>query len=267
MEQRRSNRILGLILFTAGVIWAGKVLEIFRFSIFFPGWWTLFIIIPSVAGLSSSKSRGSSVIGLMVGIMLLLWRLGFIPGGHIPGMLVALIFVLIGISIMSGSSQKEEQKQEQYQESYTYSRDQQSDQSYSGQEQYSQKTQYGNGAAWGANDQTSYETCPPHISAILAGRSVSCLNGLFNGTSIQAILGNIQLDLRQALIERDVYVNVNLVLGGADIYLPENVRVICEARSILGDVRDVRRNSPNEPMIGPTIHITGNCILGGLELK
>ena len=304
MEKRRSNQIVGIVLLGVGLYWALQSLDFIHFNIFFPGWWTLFIIVPSLAGISSGKSRGSSIAGLALGVMLLLWQLRIIPGALIPGVFVALIFIFIGISIMCGGTKKKERTKSQTYE-YTYEGAKEKDSkkwtsyeytntqySYHGADQpkesardagyenadreaetgwtqqggsqsdsgYTQRTGY-------QSNQSTYETCPPHISALLVGKSVTCLRGVFHGTSVQSILGNVQLDLRQAVLEHDVAVNVNLLLGGADIYLPENARVICEAQSILGEVRDVRKSVQDLSMNGPVIRITGSCILGGLELK
>lgn len=282
MEQRHGNRMLGIVIFAIGLYWACSSLGFIHFNIFFAGWWTLFIIVPSLVGLSSGKSRGSSVIGLILGIMLLLWRQGVVPGSWIPGIAIASIFILIGLSIMFGDSKGEKKDSAgtsnyTYSEQYSYSSESTEWTHYDANNSQNNGSQTQNNWNQSQNDwnqsqtyqsgKSTYETCPPRVSAIMVGKSVSCLSGIFSGTSIQAVLGNIQLDLRQAKIETDVYVNVSLILGGADIYLPQNVRVVCETQSILGDVRDIRKMDQQGPIDGPAIHIVGNCILGGMELK
>lgn len=305
MEKRRGNQAVGIILIIAGIYWACRALGLFQFSIFFDGWWTLFIIVPCLIGLLEHKSRGSNLVGMLFGVMLLLWRQGWISGSYIPAIFVAMIFILIGISIMMKEPKQSAYERQQYTQTesgndknahgYYESASYDAGESF---QQYDQTEQADSSSDWEsgdpnqgdrdqsqrqqkydyekfANTQTSYdtqnrstyETCPPSISAILVGKSVSCLNGVFNGTNVQTVLGNVQLDLRQAKLERDVYVNVNLILGGADIYLPENVRVVCEIQSILGDVRDIKKSLRDQDPGIPAIHIKGNCILGGLELK
>ena len=46
MQNKQSNT-LGIVLILLGVFLAGKIFLDWDFSIFFDGWWTLFIIVPS----------------------------------------------------------------------------------------------------------------------------------------------------------------------------------------------------------------------------
>ena len=327
MERKHDNQFIGVILILLGFYWACRSLGLVHFRIFFDGWWTFLIMIPCLLNFIQGKSRGTSLGGLILGGMLLLWRQDFIPGAYIPAIFLSLVFILIGISIMmngpkqhttqnagsatgTGSSYQraeygggadsdhqgkeyqwnnESQQSKEYQwsnESQQNSGSQWGNETQQNKEYYQEREhtwsydEEKNGASGASNAQSgtkeehtfhqnysTFETCPPSISAILVGKSVSCLSGVFRGTSVQSILGNVQLDLRQAVLEQDVYVNVNLILGGADIFLPENARVICETQSILGDVRDVRKYEMNHSPTQPAIHIVGTCILGGLELK
>lgn len=282
MESKHGNQLIGILIILLGVYWACRALDLIQFSIFFRGWWTLFIIIPSLMGLRDGKSRSSHIVGLLIGVMLLLWRQHLLPGSYLPALILGMIFILIGLYIMLGGSKSKSKQQGNYNYSesqqYSYEQDTyQESRSYeetsknavrdeaTSQETKEQST--GETAKTTSQSYSNFETCPPNISAFLVGKSVSCLRGEFKGTNVQAILGNVQLDLRQAIIEQDVTVNMSLILGGADIYLPENVRVICETQSILGDVRDVRAGLRNMDSGQPAIHITGTCVLGGIELK
>lgn len=309
MERKHDNQLIGVILILFGFYWACRSLGLIHFSIFFDGWWTFLIIIPCLLNFIQGKSRGTSLGGIVLGGMLLLWRQDFIPGAYIPAIFLSMVFILIGISIMmngpkphttqntgsttgTGSSYQSaeygrgadgECQGNESDQGNGYKRNNESqwnNESYQEREHTWSYDEDKNGASGTSNAQSgtkqeqtfhqnysTFETCPPSISAILVGKSVSCLSGVFRGTSIQSILGNVQLDLRQAVLEQDVYVNVNLILGGADIFLPENARVICETQSILGDVRDIRKYGMNHSLTQPAIHIVGTCILGGLELK
>ncbi len=67
----KENKILGLIIMVVGIVLLGNVLNIWDVNLFFDGWWTLFIIIPSLYGYLK-KQWVSSTISLLVGIFLLL---------------------------------------------------------------------------------------------------------------------------------------------------------------------------------------------------
>ena len=64
--------IWGLIFVAAAVVIALNSFNIIDFNIFFEGWWTLFIIVPSFIELITDKDKGGSIFGLCLGIFLLL---------------------------------------------------------------------------------------------------------------------------------------------------------------------------------------------------
>ena len=47
MKKDYSALIWGLLFVAVGIIFGGNELDIWDIDIFFPGWWTLFLIIPS----------------------------------------------------------------------------------------------------------------------------------------------------------------------------------------------------------------------------
>ena len=49
--KRISDIMWGLIFIIIGVILGGNALDIFNINLFFDGWWTLFIIVPTFIGL------------------------------------------------------------------------------------------------------------------------------------------------------------------------------------------------------------------------
>ena len=71
---KKLNRIIwGVVLVAAGVLAALNAFGITNFDFFFDGWWTLFIIVPCLIGLVSSHEKTGNLIGLLVGIILLLY--------------------------------------------------------------------------------------------------------------------------------------------------------------------------------------------------
>ena len=67
------NRVLwGVVLVAVGVLFGLKAMNIIDFDIFFDGWWTLFIIIPSFISLITQRDKTGSIIGLVVGVVLFL---------------------------------------------------------------------------------------------------------------------------------------------------------------------------------------------------
>ena len=64
--------IIGFLLIFIGLILGLNAFGITNINLFFSGWWTLFIIIPSLVGLINDKEKTSSLIFLIIGVWLLL---------------------------------------------------------------------------------------------------------------------------------------------------------------------------------------------------
>lgn len=72
MKQRILNYVWGIIIILLGIFILLSSLELIDFSIFFKGWWTLFIIIPSFVDLILSNHKMKSFNILLLGVLLLL---------------------------------------------------------------------------------------------------------------------------------------------------------------------------------------------------
>lgn len=94
--------IWGVFIIALGILWGLKGANVIVLSnLYFDGWWTLFIIIPSVIGLITEKNKKGSLICLAVGLALFaneyfdLWRF--------KNYLLPLIIVIIGASVIVGN--------------------------------------------------------------------------------------------------------------------------------------------------------------------
>lgn len=89
----KTNKTFGVILVILGIIFAGNTFNIWDSNLFFDGWWTLFIIIPSLLGYFEKKWL-SSTIKLLIGVILLLLCNGIALGS----LLFPFILIVCGIS-------------------------------------------------------------------------------------------------------------------------------------------------------------------------
>ena len=71
MNKTLKGILWGLVIILVGVAIALKIIGI-PFSLFFDGWWTLFIIVPCAFGLITEKSKTGNLIGILIGVGLLL---------------------------------------------------------------------------------------------------------------------------------------------------------------------------------------------------
>ena len=95
-----SSILWGLVLVALGVIFGLNALEITSIDIFFEGWWTLFIIVPCFIGLITDKEKTGSLIGLLIGVVLLLAVRDIISFEIVSKLALPVILVIIGLSII-----------------------------------------------------------------------------------------------------------------------------------------------------------------------
>lgn len=88
----------GIIIIVIGTILLGNTLNIWDMAIFFKGWWTLFIIIPSIVGLIKKETWTSGVIGISIGVLLLLATRNVIEWSMVWKLFVSILLIVIGLS-------------------------------------------------------------------------------------------------------------------------------------------------------------------------
>lgn len=92
----------------------------------------------------------------------------------------------------------------------------------------------------------------------------SRVQGKYDGGSLTAIFGGIELDLRDAKITNGAVIEVTVLCGGVSVLVPENVIVENDVRGILGDSDNKTTASASAKT---KLYIRGDCILGGFEVK
>ncbi len=249
--KKANGLFIGLIFIVVGLLYACSALDFFDFSIFFPGWWTLFIIVPCIYALTrKNEDKTGPVIGLIIGLCFLInaqdfdFHIDFFP------MAVAVLCIVIGWKLIFPDKKKNHKQVE-----FTYD-------STTGEKEVEI-----NGVKYD-NTYTKNGSGYINASAILGGKDIRVDNECFTGADICAIMGAVDLDLRKAIISEDVYVNISAIMGGVDIYLPANVRIVTDGCSTIMGGIDVNTTYANfHGADDPRVIITGNCIMGGIEIK
>jgi predicted membrane protein len=303
MKKNTSNYLWGGILILVGIFLAGRAIDLFEFNIFFDGWWSLFIIVPCFIGLfANGGEKASSMIGLCIGVFLLLSAQEIIKWSMFAPLCLAAILVLVGVKMLVPSKKSNNDstnyKTYEYQtkqddtinnfkgESKTSqdnANSQDTTQNNSGAYQKSTNT---NGGYHGSNQnsyQSSYQNTyqnsyqntyqstgasqPFACTAVLSGRDVRFDNEVFQGAVLSAVLGGIEMDLRNAIIRENVVIEAKTVLGGIDIFVPNYVRVVVNCTPILGGVdnKTITPFGADEKTI--TIYLNATCVLGGIDVK
>lgn len=212
--KNKSSVFWGLVLIIVGVLFLGNNLNWWDINIFFKGWWSLFIIIPSIYGLFERGSRSGSIISLAVGILLLLAAQDVIGYGMIWKILVPIIIIVIGLTLIfnNGKPKKMAKNAKEY-------------------------------------------------VAVFSGVDER-INEVVSDFKAVSVFGGVDLDLRKAKIEKDLYIEAVSIFGGIDIKLPDNVKLQVSGVPIFGGVENKYNDDGN---ITITIHYT--CVFGGVDLR
>jgi len=95
----------------------------------------------------------------------------------------------------------------------------------------------------------------------------------FQGGDITAVMGGAEIDLTHAVIPpgQEAVVDVNVVMGGTVMRVPDGWIVDVEATPALGGVEDQRFHSANPPAAAngpaPRLVVRGSIVMGGLTIK
>ena len=223
------NVIWGIVLVALGVILALNALGITNINFFFDGWWTLFIIIPSLIGIFKKEDRKGAIIGLIIGVLFLLGCQNIIDFDTIYKLLVPIIVVVVGCVLI-------------FKDTFNH--------------KLNDEIKKLNKNMKDAEAHT----------AIFSGEDVKYEIEEFKGTNLTAIFGGVECDIRNVLLNEDQVINCSAIFGGIDIFVPENVKVKVKSSSIFGGVSDDRKVVPTGDDL-KTIYINATTIFGGVDIK
>ena len=106
----KRNLFWGIVLIAVGILFLGRNMDWWDFSIFFRGWWTLFLIIPSIISLVRREGIGTSFLILVLGVLMLFASQEVIDWSTVWKVFVPIIIIVIGLSIIFGNRKVREKK-------------------------------------------------------------------------------------------------------------------------------------------------------------
>jgi len=217
----------GIVLIALGIIIGLNALDITHINIFFDGWWTFFIIIPSLIELFDNKqeTKTGNLIGLIIGLVLLLAIRDIISFEIVGKLFIPFILVAIGLSIVFNETIKNKVT---------------------------------------AKVNEGKKNGLENITATFAEQKVQKDNEEFSGANLDAVFGSVVLDLRQANIQKEAVIKASAIFGGVEIILPTNVNVKVKSTPIFGGVSNKCINNKENQTI---IYIDAFCMFGGADIK
>lgn len=200
------SRVLwGIVLIFVGVIWGLNRTGVADINIFFDGWWTLFIIVPSaISFFEKGNNKVSSLIFLIIGVLLLLAAQGLFEFEILWEILLPAIVVLIGLSLI-----------------------------------------FGNKVDFNVKEKTkcldSEDT--ENIFAAFGEQNVTKSREKFEKANLNAIFGAVKLDLREAKLEKETVIGAWAIFGGIEILVPKDCIVKVKGTPIFGGISNERKNN------------------------
>ncbi len=222
------NILWGMVLIIVGVIFGLNAVGLTNINIFFQGWWTLLIIIPSFIELFRNENKMWSFIWLCIGIVLLLCAQNLLSFRLVGKLIFPFILVMIGISII-------------FKDTF--------------HKKVSDKIKNLN-----ANKGNFESYC-----ATFGSQKTDLSGQEFNGANLDAIFGSVEIDLSKAILKKDQIINANAIFGGVDIRVPSGVNIKVKSTPIFGGVENKTKTEYNESL--PTLYINGVAMFGGVEIK
>lgn len=199
-----SNIIWGLLFIVIGVIWALNATGVANIDVFFEGWWTLFIIIPSIVAIVENPKDSSGYIFLLIGVLLLLGARDIISFALIGKLIVPVVLILIGIGIIfkdkvdTNFNKKVEKIDKNGTEIYT---------------------------------------------ATFSDNKVKLSGDEFKNAKLDATFGSVNLDLSDCNITEDGIITASAIFASVEIKVPKDVNVKVKSTGIFGGTDNKAKNN------------------------
>ena len=234
MKQAKSI-IWGIAIIALGVIFGGNALGLFNINVFFDGWWTLFIIIPSLISLFTEREKFFSLAALAAGIILLLAAQDVFSFEVAGKTILAVVLILVGLGLISKaifgnkiSKEIEKKIEEKVKEL--------------------------------EDDKTADSQM-----AVFSGSDRVYKDEVFSGSHLLAVFGGVDLDIRKAKFNKDTAIKAFCLFGGIDIRVPEDVQVKIKSGFIFGGVSDDRKGDSSKGKY--TIYLEAAGGFGGITIS
>ncbi len=229
-----ANAFLGLLVIAVGVGYLGNYLDFLpweNFTLFFPGWGALFLVVPAIYFFICRPSSIFWPICFLGGVLIILAKQENFEFSKAAAIVLAVGVIFVGLRILltplfRRAKQKKRQK-------------------------FSTVTAQADG-------ENSY-------SVRFGERTVDMSGQSFSSATLSCAFGQLNLDLRGALIEDPAVIDVRNSFGEIDILLPANVKVELNPSVAFGEVDNSHTNSTDPT--APTLYINADCSFGEIAIK
>lgn len=232
MRRNTTGIMFGVVLVAAAVVIFGNSVGFWNVQNF-DGWWTMFLIIPGLAGLVSYGFNIGSTCLVVVGAWLLARAQGWLPYQVADSLVWVIVLLLIGLKLIFGSTRRPKVPTAPVMFD-------------------------GVKGAVDSGNTLNY-------SAIFGSVQVSNNSPALCGGTVTAVFGGAVIDLRGAIPVNGAVIEANGVFGGVEIYPPMQCRLQVNGVPFLGGCQ-CSAQRPMDPSL-PLLTIRYTSVFGGVEIK
>ncbi len=239
-----ANILLGLSVVFVGVAYLGNQIPACpwsNFTLFFPGWGSLFLIVPAVYGLIRKPLSWWWAVCLLVGVLILLSKQEAYSFATAASIVLAAAVILVGLRILLSplfKRAKQKRMRRQWQRLMGESN----------------HVLFGE-AVGGENSDGVY-------TVHLGDRTVTIENREFTSATVSCNLGNMVFNIQNATIPRCAVIDATCRCGNLEILLPAHVRVEIGGSFRLGNLenRHIDATAEDAPIVYINIDGSGGNV-------
>ena len=222
-----NNLLWGIVLIVIGIILGLNALEITSINIFFDGWWTLFIIIPSIIGLINDDDKVGNIFGLFIGLALFLICQNIIDFDLLLKLFLPIILIFVGLALIFKNKVTTSIKKEVKRMS-------------------------------NSNKKTN-SYCSTFSSMNIK------LDEDVEKYELDAVFGELNANLLKQEINEDLLITACSIFGSIKIAVPNDIEVKLVSTPIFGEIKDKRKKKPENKKC--VVYVDATAIFGGVEIR
>lgn len=235
---------LALCVMAVGVGYIGNAVSVCpweNFTLFFPGWGALFLIIPSIYFLLRNRWSWFWVPCLCGGLLILLPRLEVLPRKDLWIMIGGGLLILLGLRILLNPIFKKWETRR-------------------ARKQW--KNMISENAAFSDVDTVGADGADYAVR--FSSHRYDMKDQPFTYATLSVQFGELVFDLSGADVQNNSVIDATCSFGDLTILLPPDVRAEVKANCNLGGCKNNRCTAPEG---APTVYISANCSFGDIKVR
>ncbi len=241
-----ANLFLGLCVVAVGVGYLGNYLDVLPwtgFTLFFPGWGALFLIVASVYYLIRSPFSWFWPICLLGGVLILISKLELYPFGTAVAICLAALVILIGIRIILSPLFKRMRRNRIRRKVQTAMAD--------------------SGIVF--SDSSEAGGADGFYTVKFGERTVNLSGQDFSSATLSVSFGEMKFDLTEASVTACAVIDANCSFGELVIRLPDSVRAEVTRSGAFSEISCKHTDPADEG--APVVYINATCSFGEIVIK